>query len=133
MKDGSGWWGLTMKNSANSHVIIYNTYQSPTRQQSTLMHELSHIICEHELPEPKIILDHPLPMRTYNPNLEEEANCLGSTLQITRSGLLWALKREMTVDEIANHFLASEAMVRFRINTTAVNRQITLARKYYVK
>lgn len=133
MKDGAGWWGLTMKNSSNNYVIIYNTYQSPTRQQSTLMHELSHIICEHELPEPKFVLDHPLPMRTYNPSLEGEADCLGSTLQITRAGLLWALKREMAVNEIANHFLASEAMVRFRVNTTGANRQIRLAKNYYVK
>jgi Zn-dependent peptidase ImmA (M78 family) len=133
MKDGAGWWGLTMKDSNGGHVIIYNTNQSPTRQQSTLMHELSHIICEHELPEPKIVMDHPLPMRTYDPNLEEEANCLGSTLQITREGLLWALKKDMTREEIANHFLASEAMVTFRINTTAVSRQISYARKYHVK
>ncbi|MEK6782188.1 MAG: ImmA/IrrE family metallo-endopeptidase [Bacteroidota bacterium] len=133
MKDGSGWWGLTMKNSDGHYVIIYNTYQSSTRQQSTLMHELSHIICQHELPEPKIILDHPLPMRTYDPNLEEEANCLGGTLQITRTGLLWALKKEMTVGQISDHFLASEAMVTFRINTTAVNRQIGFTKKCLIK
>jgi len=133
MKDGSGWWGLTMKNSEGRYVIIYNTYQSATRQQSTIMHELSHITCKHELPEPKFVMDHPLAMRTYDPKLEEEANCLWYTLQIPREGLLWALKKGMTVEQISDHFLASQAMVTFRINTTAVSRQITFAKKFRVK
>lgn len=130
-KRGSGWWGLTMKNSDGKYLIIYNINQSSARQQSTIMHELAHIICEHKLPEPKMVADHVLPLREYDPAIEEEANCLGGNLQITREGLLWALKKEMTLEEISNHFLASEAMVTFRINITGVNRQLENARRYY--
>lgn len=130
-KDGSGWSGLTMKDSDDEDLIVYNVYHSPTRQQSTLMHELAHVICKHKLPEPKFIAGHPLPLREYDPFIEEEANCLGSNLQITRAGLLWALKREMNVEDISQHFIASEAMVKFRIRITGVNKQLENARKYY--
>ncbi len=133
MRKGSGWSGLTLVNKDDQHIIIYNSYESPGRQQSTVMHELAHVICEHALPEPKIIANQILPLRTYDPVFEEEANSLGGSLQIPRAGLLWALKRKMTVSEISDHFLASEAMVTFRINTTGVNKQLSFTKKYYAR
>lgn len=133
MRNGSGWSGLTLVNQDGQHIVIYNSYESPGRQQSTLMHELAHVICEHALPEPKIAANQILPLRTYDPVAEEEANFLGGTLQIPRAGLLWALKKKMTVSEISDHFLASEAMVTFRINTTGVNKQLSFSKKYYIR
>lgn len=133
MRNGSGWSGLTLVNEDGEHIIIYNSYESPGRQQSTVMHELAHVICKHALPEPKIIANQILPLRSYDPVFEEEANSLGASLQIPRAGLLWALKKKMTVSEISDHFLASEAMVTFRINTTGVNKQLSFTKKYYVK
>jgi Zn-dependent peptidase ImmA (M78 family) len=131
IRNGSGWWGLTIKNDEGQWVVIYNNYQSANRQQSTIMHEIAHIICEHELPAPVLVANCPLPLRHYDPSIEEEANCLGSCLQITREGLLWALKKGMSVSEISNHFKASEAMVNYRIRTTGVNKQLEYAKKYY--
>lgn len=113
-----------MKDKDGKDLIIHNAYHSATRQQSNIMHELAHVICKHKLPEPKIIAGLPLPLRKYDPAIEEEANCLGGNLQITRVGLLWALKRGMTVEEIGGHFLASEAMVNFRIRITGVKKQL---------
>ncbi len=133
MKSGSGWSGLTLKNIEGEHIIIFNNYESSARQQSTVMHELSHVICEHELPQPKIVANQVLPFRSYDPIFEEEAKCLGGSLQIPRAGLLWALKKEMTISEISDHFLASESMVTFRINTTGVNKQLSFTKKYFVK
>lgn len=130
-RDSAGWSGLTMKDKDGKDLIIHNSYHSATRQQSNIMHELAHVICKHKLPEPKIVAGLALPLRKYDAAIEEEANCLGGNLQITRVGLLWALKRGMTIDEIGDHFLASEAMVNFRIRITGVNRQLEYSRKYY--
>ncbi len=62
----------------------------------------------------------PLALRSYNSEHEEEAKCLGSTLQLAKPGLLWASKRNMTNEEIANYFTASIDMVNYRMNTTGI-------------
>lgn len=122
-----GWSALTMKNKNQETLIIHNHLHGRQRQQSNLMHELAHIICEHEQPETTSVslLSY---MRKYDPKQEEEANCLGAALQISREGLLWALKANMTTEEISTHFNASTEMVTFRINSTGVNRQLSYRR-----
>lgn len=123
----NGWSALTMKQADNSTIIIHNHLHAPSRQQSDIMHELAHIICEHKYETHK---DIPLPttMREFNLQQEEEANYLGSTLQITRESLLWALKRGMEIIAIAEHFNASSAMVKLRINSTGVLTQLNRRR-----
>jgi len=56
---------------------------------------------------------------------------LGGCLQIPRPALLWALRRQMTTPEIADHYGASEKMVRYRRNVTGVDAQMgrTYARR----
>jgi Zn-dependent peptidase ImmA (M78 family) len=130
MRNGSGWSGLTMKNCDDDFLIIYNSRHSSTRQQSTIMHELAHIICKHELPQPTIIAGIPLPFRTYDPQIEAEAEWLGANLQITREGLLHSLKKGKNIEEIAEHFNASPSMVTYRINITGVRNQLKYLQKY---
>ncbi len=114
------WSALTMTNVEGVKIILHNPYSSDARQQSDLMHELAHIICNHQHEEN--YHDEPLPLglRSYNSEHEEEAKCLGSTLQLAKPGLLWASKRNMTYEEIANYFTASIDMVNYRMNTTGI-------------
>jgi hypothetical protein len=120
-----GWSALTMKTKINNAIIIHNHLHVATRQQSNIMHELAHVICEHVHPETEANMNLPDIMRTYDQQQEEEANCLGSTLQITRDGLVWAFKKKMTKDQIAEHFNASPQMVTLRINMTGVAKQLS--------
>jgi Zn-dependent peptidase ImmA (M78 family) len=120
------WSALTMPNFEGIKIILHNPYHSNARQQSDLMHELAHIICEHSHGEVKYDTPIPFGMRNYNPEQEEEAKCLGSTLQLATPCLLWANKRNMTTEEIAEHFNASIDMVNYRMNTTGISK-----RKYY--
>ncbi|MDP1801494.1 MAG: ImmA/IrrE family metallo-endopeptidase [Bacteroidota bacterium] len=119
-----GWSALTMKTGSDATIIIHNHLHAPARQQSNLMHEMAHIICCHKQPERHKGINLPFIMREFDPQQEQEANYLGSALQITRDGLLWALKKRMEVAEIAEHYNASPAMVTLRINTTAVKKQL---------
>lgn len=122
-KESSGWSALTMTNQENRKVIIHNSRSSPARQQSDLMHELAHIICKHEIEVPKgVVL--PSYMRYYDESQEAEAEYLGAALQLPRECLVWALKKGMSRQDIAKNYTASLEMVRFRINSTGVTKQL---------
>lgn len=128
LNNDSGWSALTLKTKKNNTIIIHNHLHASTRQQSNLMHELAHIICAHEHPKTHQDINLPFFMRDFDKQQEEEAIYLGSALQITRDGLLWALKKRMSADEIAEYYNASPAMVKLRINSTGVSRQLNYLR-----
>lgn len=103
--------------------IIHNTNHSLFRQQSNLMHELSHIIRKHSVPDDKAKLCAKLNLHYVNPLHEQEAKYLGGCLQITRAGLQWALKQEFSEEQISQYFNASAEMVRYRVGITGVKKQ----------
>lgn len=118
-----GWSALTMITKANNRIIIHNPYHLQTRQQSDIMHELAHVICEHNQSLSQYDFDIPLGMRHFDELQEEEANCLGSTLQIAKPGLFWARKRDLNVNQIASHFNSSVQMAAYRMRISGVFKQ----------
>ena len=104
--------------------IVHNSTHSRPRQESNIMHEIAHIICEHPATNSGINGY----LRSYDNEQEEEARYMGGCLQITRAGLLWALRCRMTKEQIAEHFLASVDLVRYRQNVTGADKQIARER-----
>lgn len=123
---GSSLWSAASipLNNQGKYLIIHNPNHSPARQQSNLMHELAHIICEHKIPEEKNKLGLSGFLRNHNQEQEDEAEWFGSTLQLPREALLWSLKRKMSNNEISTYYNASIEMVRYRINISGVKRQL---------
>jgi hypothetical protein len=110
------WWGLLFPTCPP--VIVYHPDQSATRYESTVMHELSHLLLEHPLERVYLAPDD-VGGRSFDSRIEAEAAYLGSCLQIPRRGLYWAVQQGMDEEETARHFNASRALVRWRQN--AVN------------
>lgn len=114
---------IWMPNEDGDKIIIHNDNHSEKRQQSNIMHELAHIIRNHEVPVDCARLCMEFNLHYYNKEHEQEAKYLGACLQITRPGLLWALKRNYSELKISDYFNASLEMVRYRLNISGVLRQ----------
>jgi Zn-dependent peptidase ImmA (M78 family) len=113
---------MWIPNGDGKKIIIHNNYHSEKRQQSNIMHELSHIILEHQISDETAKLCFLYNLPCYNIAQEEEAKYLGGALQLTRPGLLWAIKRKND-EQISDYYNASADMVRYRLNITGVLRQ----------
>lgn len=118
------WSAITIKNYLDEHVVIYNPTHSKKRQESDLMHELAHIICEHKMEKIIIREGFPFPLRDYNTVQEDEAIWLGGCLQIPREALVKCIYKGMNKAELAQHFGASREMLQYRMNVTGVQHQI---------
>ena len=123
LRDTSQFSAMWMPNSEGVKLIVHNDYHSAKRQQSNLMHELAHIILKHQISEEAAKLCFLYGLHYFNAEQENEAKFLGACLQITRPGLLWALKKEYTIEQISDYFNASIEMVQFRLNKSGVNKQ----------
>lgn len=117
------WSALTLPCISGKRIIIHNNKNSIYRQESDLMHELSHVICEHETPDNRRIDGIEILLRNYNEQQEKEAEWLGGCLQLPRDALLWHIKRNCNVKDLSELFSASETMVKYRIYSTGVKRQ----------
>lgn len=129
--DSDLWSAVTLNLGKEKNLIIHNPKHSPKRQQSNLMHEVSHVLCGHKTSNDPIVLMLSGFLRNHNENDENEAEWLGSCLQLPRPALIWALKRGMSLDEITDHYNASIEMVRYRINITGVKKQLQRSKLKY--
>lgn len=109
-------------------MILYNAAHSAARQESNIMHELAHIICEH--PGDCLQLNADIGLRGFNACHEEEAKWLGATLQIPDQGFFPLVKAGLSNDDIANIYGASLEMVRFRRSTLGIDVRIHRSQRY---
>jgi Zn-dependent peptidase ImmA (M78 family) len=124
IKDTQSWSAFTISSEVG-HVIIHNIVHTLGRQESNLMHEMAHLICQHHPGGLVHITNIPYPLRSFNKEQEEEASWLGSCLQLPRSCLLWAVQTGMNDTAIANYYVASLKLVRYRRQITGINHQLS--------
>lgn len=119
------WSATLLYNHLGKPIIIHNKSHSLPRQQSNLMHEISHYYCKHPLSEQPLNLIVPTNLLLVNPLYEEEASWLGATLQLPRKVLDWALvQQRMSLEEIEQMYIASQQMIQYRINVTGMRKII---------
>lgn len=99
-------------------VIVYNPLHSPARVRSDLAHELAHLILNHETRSIESVGT--FTFFTCDADQEDEANWLAGCLLLPRALLLAAAKRGWTSEVIAKRYEVSEAMARFRLNSSGV-------------
>ncbi|MHB8630030.1 MAG: recombinase family protein [Aggregatilineales bacterium] len=122
--DPSSWSAFTIVHERKGTYIFYNPTHSKGRHESNVLHEISHLLCNHE-PSKFVAFDGiSYSLRTCNPEQEEEATWVCGCLKLPRKCLLWAVGQRMSNSDIAHHFLTNIDLVRFRRNVTGVDRQV---------
>jgi hypothetical protein len=122
------WSAITVSDGV-SHLIVSNTSHSLTRVNSSIAHELAHIILGHE---PSMMFMSPaagITLRTHNDEQEEEANWLAGALLLPRDALISVRRRRLPDEEACREYGVSPAMFRFRFNVTGVDVQLRRGRR----
>lgn len=122
--DGKDLWSAAIYRREEKQYIIHNPTHSPFRQESDLMHEIAHAICNHELNDLQTaIMGCIIPLRKYDQDQEDEAEWLGASMQLPQKALFHHFKiKRMNEAAISRHFNASEQMVRYRLGVTGVKK-----------
>ena len=117
------WSAITVTNG-NSHLTIVNPSHARTRLNSSLAHEIAHIILGHE---PSMMFMSPnsgMALRTHNEEQEEEANWLAGCLLLPREALLLIRRVGKSAEDACLEYGVSPAMLQFRLNVTGVDVQL---------
>ena len=93
-------------------LIVYNQQHDAGRQASDICHELAHGLLFHE---PAPMLDD-IGCRSWNSEMEQEADYLGGALLIPGKGARYAAKAGLTDEETARRFRCSREMATWRLN-----------------
>jgi Zn-dependent peptidase ImmA (M78 family) len=107
------------------HLIFYNQTHTFERTNSSLAHEASHIILGHEFSS---ILDMKMVSREFDKEKEDEANWMAGCLLLPEDGLIWALKKNMSIGSIADHYNISKQMTQWRYNSTGMQQRMKYSR-----
>ena len=115
-----GSWSAVTVAAGGQNLVIVNSAHAPTRQRSSLAHELAHVILNHR-PATTSVSDKGLLFRDhYDVEQEEEADWLGGALLLPREGLLSVYRRSSSSEVIGQIFGVSSKLIDWRLRMTGV-------------
>jgi IrrE N-terminal-like domain/Abortive infection C-terminus len=120
---------LAHDNEILDHVEARFIYDSITAflrfvKSLDLMHELAHLVLEHEPARVDMTAERLMILDTYNKTQEEEADWLAGALLVPREALLRYLANDSREDHAAAHFHVSRQMIAWRRQVTGVDIQL---------
>jgi Zn-dependent peptidase ImmA (M78 family) len=124
------WSAITVTDGRN-HLIVLNPMHADSRANSSLAHEIAHVILGHEPSVMFVMPQQEIALRTHNKEQEDEANWLAGCILLPRDTLQHVRRMNMSDDQICSEYGVSPAMLRFRINATGVIAQEQRARAYH--
>jgi Zn-dependent peptidase ImmA (M78 family) len=126
--DRDSWSAVTLVLPARTLIIINSTHVK-VRQNSDIMHELSHLVLDHKPSRVDITPDGHMVLDSYDRKQEEEANWLAGSLLVPREPLVKMVRQRLSSDAIAEHFAVSGKMLQWRRQATGVDAQLARAGK----
>lgn len=125
--DSDSWSAVTIRHN-DTNLTIVNSAHAPTRQRSSLSHELAHLILDHEPGRIDLSPAGHLLLNSFEREQEEEADWLSGTLLVPRAGLVIAYQAVHDLGVLANQFGVSVDMLNWRLRMTGVATQARRAR-----
>ena len=122
-EESDGWSAVTIP-FEDAYAVIYNPTHSKRRTSSNLMHELAHILIEHEPGQVVLSADGMLALRSFDRTQEEEAAWLSGCLLLPRPVLLEIEHKGGPLEEVCELYGVSNALLTYRRNITGVARQM---------
>lgn len=95
-------------------IILYNDRHSQARLNSSIAHEISHALLMHP---PTLLFNH-TGCRTFDRNIEDEANCLAGYILIPNKAAWNIVKSGMTPLAARERYGVSHDMLEFRLNAS---------------
>lgn len=123
VNDPDSWSGMTMVDGELTTIIL-NPAHAKTRQASTLMHELAHVLLKHKPARVDISSTGLLLLSDYSDEDEEEADFLAAAMLLPRETLMWRRRRGDSVETIAAAHGLSESLCQWRLRMTGVDIQL---------
>jgi len=123
-------WSAITVTEGSCHLVVVNSSHPPTRLNSSLAHEIAHIILGHE---PALMFMSPasaIALRTHNEEQEQEASWLAGCLLLPREALVLIRRTAKSDEDARSEYGVSAAMLRFRFNVTGVDAQLRRSRGY---
>jgi Zn-dependent peptidase ImmA (M78 family) len=112
--------------AGSQRTIVHNDAHAPSRQRSNLSHEIAHGLLHHP---PTPALDNK-GCRHWSQDIEDEANWLGGALLVPEAAALLIAGGRWTIPGAAQHFGVSQAMIRFRLNSTGAAVRVQRAKQW---
>jgi Zn-dependent peptidase ImmA (M78 family) len=125
----AGAWSAITVSYGSRHLVVINPTHALSRSNSSLAHEIAHLLLGHE---PSMMFVTPksgVALRTHNKEQEDEANWLAGCILLPRDALLHVRRFGLSDNQVCANYGVSPAMLRFRINATGVDVQIRRARR----
>lgn len=123
IRDEASWSAVTLT-LPEGRFIIVNSSHSQARRNNDLMHEIAHIVLEHEPAQMVTSPNGLMFLDNYSAEQEEEADWLAAALLIPREAALKVLADGADAREAARYFSVSESLMRMRISRTGIDRQL---------
>ena len=127
--DSGSWSAVTIRHG-NTNLTIVNSAHAPTKQRSSLTHELAHLILDHEPGRIDLSPAGHLLLNSFEREQEDEADWLSGTLLVPRAGLAIAYRSARDPTILANSFGVSVDMLNWRLRMTGVATQARRARSW---
>jgi Zn-dependent peptidase ImmA (M78 family) len=113
--------------NGTGYVIVENHTHDPLRRRSTIAHEMSHVLLEHDF---DILLGIDNACRSSASPVEAEAAELSGELLIPSKAALQAARLSWSDQEVADHFRVSLRMAAWRMNSTGARLRAERAKSY---
>ena len=129
VNDRDAWSAVTLR-VGREHLTIVNSSHPLTRQRNSVVHELAHLLLEHEPNRIDVSKKGFLLLNSFEGEQEKEADWLSGALLVPREGLRKIFHRTQNPKRLATHFDVSPKLLEWRLRMTGVAVQARRANAY---